>query len=305
MFRVIIGAPASSASAAMTRAALVLAVRPMTRPPVSAVQIRANAAMTCVLPVPAGATRAVDEPGGGQQARAGLPLGVIQVRAGQRGGRGLRRDPLRDRQPGHVHQVLLEVKMLAGDEPLLAGRPVDRRAVLAQAEPGHVDDVGHRGDLVDVHALGPPGQRLVGEPVEVRLRVDVGRQRGKRVAELEQELAARPRRVRRLHRGDGLADDAPPLRPARQPARRVLRRVRRGRFVERGQLPGAAPLRLAGPRLHPLPGRRRVVVLGVPRLQSGLLPDPVPGRFARSVTVLPLVGVRELACPVPQLPSPG
>ena len=57
MFRVIIAAPAASASAAMTRAALVLAVRPMTRPPVSAAQIRANAAMTCVLPVPAGATR--------------------------------------------------------------------------------------------------------------------------------------------------------------------------------------------------------------------------------------------------------
>src|SRR2546429_6334815 len=57
MFRVIIGAPAASASAAITRAALVLAVRPITRPLVSAAQIRANAAMTCVLPVPAGATR--------------------------------------------------------------------------------------------------------------------------------------------------------------------------------------------------------------------------------------------------------
>ena len=57
MFRVIIGAPAFAASSAMTRAALVLAVRPMTRPPVSAVQTRANAAITCVLPVPAGATR--------------------------------------------------------------------------------------------------------------------------------------------------------------------------------------------------------------------------------------------------------
>ena len=57
MFRVIIGAPAASASAAMTRAALVLAVRPMTRPPAFGAQIRANAAMTWVLPVPAGATR--------------------------------------------------------------------------------------------------------------------------------------------------------------------------------------------------------------------------------------------------------
>ena len=187
----IIGAPACSASSAMTRAALVLAVRPMTRPPVSAAQIRANAAMTWVLPVPAGATRQLISRAEVSRPRHGLPLGVIQVRAGQRRGRGLRRDPLRDRQPGHVHQVLLVVKVLAGDEPFLAGRPVDRRAVLAQAEPGHVDDVGHRGDLDDVHALGPAGQRLVGEAVEVRLRVDVGRQGGQRLAELEHQLAAR------------------------------------------------------------------------------------------------------------------
>ena len=77
------------------------------------------------------------------------------------------------------------------------------------------------------------------------------------------------------------------------------------RFVERGQLPGSAPLRLPGPRLHPLAGGRRVVVLRGARLQSGLLPDLVPGRFARSVAVLPLVGVRELAGPVPQLLRPG
>ena len=195
--------------------------------------------------------------------------------------------------------------MLAGDEPGLAGRPVDRRAVLPQAEPGHVDDIRRRGDLVDAHALSPAGHGLVGEPVEVCLRVDAGGQGGKRVAELKQELAARPRRVGLLHRGDGLADDAPPLRPARHLAWRVLRRVLRRRFVKRGQLPGAAPLRLPGPRLHPLPGGRRVVVLRGARLECGPLPDLVPGGFARSVAVLPLVGVRELAGPVPQFLCPG
>ena len=41
----------------MTRAALVLAVRPMTRPAPFPAQARANAAMTWVLPVPAGAIR--------------------------------------------------------------------------------------------------------------------------------------------------------------------------------------------------------------------------------------------------------
>ncbi len=45
---------------------------------------------------------------------------------------------------------------------------------------------------MDVHALGPAGQRLVGEPVEVRLRVDVARQGGEDLAELEYQLGAGP-----------------------------------------------------------------------------------------------------------------
>ena len=57
MLKVSIRAPAFAASSAMTRAALVLAVRPMTRPARWSSQTRANAAMTWVLPVPAGATR--------------------------------------------------------------------------------------------------------------------------------------------------------------------------------------------------------------------------------------------------------
>ena len=92
----------------MTRAALVLAVRPMTRPPVSAAQIRANAAMTWVLPVPAGATRQLMSREDVSRPAHASRWDGIQVGAGQRGGRGLRRDPLRDRQPGHVHQVLLD-----------------------------------------------------------------------------------------------------------------------------------------------------------------------------------------------------
>ncbi len=44
-------------SAAMTRAAFVDRVTPTARPPVHCVQARANAAMVCVLPEPAGATR--------------------------------------------------------------------------------------------------------------------------------------------------------------------------------------------------------------------------------------------------------
>ena len=39
---------------------------------------------------------------------------MIQVCVGQRRGRGLRRDPLRDRQYGHVDEVLFVVKVLAG-----------------------------------------------------------------------------------------------------------------------------------------------------------------------------------------------
>jgi hypothetical protein len=45
------------------------------------------------------------------------------------------RNPLRDRQPGHIHLVLLVVEMLAGDELFLARRPVNARPVLAQPEP--------------------------------------------------------------------------------------------------------------------------------------------------------------------------
>ena len=57
MLNVSIRAPAFAASSAMTRAALVLAVRPMTRPARWSSQTRANAATTWVFPVPAGATR--------------------------------------------------------------------------------------------------------------------------------------------------------------------------------------------------------------------------------------------------------
>ena len=112
MFRVIIGAPAFSASSAMTRAALVLAVRPMTRPPRLGGPDPRERGHDVRLAGAGRGHQAVDEPRGGQQARAGLALGVIQVGAGQRRGRGLRRDPLRDRQPGHVHQVLLKVEVL-------------------------------------------------------------------------------------------------------------------------------------------------------------------------------------------------
>ena len=96
----------------MTRAAFSLAVRPITRPPVSASRPRERGHDVGL----AGAGRgdqAADEPCGRQQAHAGLPLGMIQVGAGQRRGRGLRRDPLRDRQPGYVHQVLLMVEVLS------------------------------------------------------------------------------------------------------------------------------------------------------------------------------------------------
>ena len=75
MLNVSIGAPAFAASSAMTRAALVLAVRPMTRPARWPSQTRANAAMTWVLPVPGRGHQAVDQAAGGQQARGTPPAG--------------------------------------------------------------------------------------------------------------------------------------------------------------------------------------------------------------------------------------
>ena len=54
MLNVSIGASAFAASSAITLAALVLAVSPMTRPARCAAHALANAATTCVLPVPAG-----------------------------------------------------------------------------------------------------------------------------------------------------------------------------------------------------------------------------------------------------------
>ena len=229
-----IRAPALAASSAMTRAALVLAVIPMTRPARCSSQARANAAMTWVLPVPAGASRQlisrceVSRPG------AGLPLGVVQVRAGDRRGGGLRADPPRHRQHRDVDHPLLVVPVLGGAEHLLARRPVDRRPVLPQPEAGHVDDVGHWRDLQHGHVLGPPGQRLLGELVQVCLRVGVRRQRRQRPAELEHQLRPVPHRVLPLHLGDGDPDCAGPLRAVRQFARRVLRLVGGDCFVKPG-----------------------------------------------------------------------
>ena len=157
-------------------------------------------------------------------------------------------DPLRHRQHRHVDQVLLVVAVLGGAEPFLVRRPVDARPVLAERQPRDVDDVRRRGDLQDVHALGPAGQGLVGQAVQVLLRVDVSGQRAEHLAELEDQLRPVQRGVDGLHRGDRLADDPRPLRFARQPARLVLRRVAVGCFVERGQRSDPAPLRFARPR---------------------------------------------------------
>ena len=180
----------------MTRAALVLAVRPMTRPARWSSQTRANAAMTWVFPVPAGATRQLIRRPEVSRPVARLPLGVVQVRARQGRGRGLGADPLRHRQHRHVDQVLLMVPVLGGAEPLLARRPVDARPVLAERQPGDVDDVRRRGDLQDVHALGPARHGLVRQAVEVLLRVDVSGQRREDLAELEYQLRPVQRGIR-------------------------------------------------------------------------------------------------------------
>ena len=118
-------------------------------------------------------------------------------------------------------------------EPLLAGRTVNRRPVLPQAEPGHVDDVGHRGNLVDIHALGPARQCLVGQLAKERLGVDVSRERPHHLPELKNQLAPAPVAIGALHCGDSLADPATPLGFARRLAWRMLVCVSARRFVKR------------------------------------------------------------------------
>ena len=289
----------------MTRAALVLAVRPMTRPARWSVPDPGERGHDVGLAGPGRGHQAVDQAAGGQQAEARLPLGVVQVRARQRRGRGLGADPLAHRQHRHVDQVLLIIAVLGGAEPFLGGRPVDARPVLAERQPRYVDDIRRRGDLQHVHALGAAGQGLVGQAVQVLLRVHVSGQRPEHLAELEDELRPVERGVDGLGRGDGLADDPGPLRFARHAARLMLRRVRFGCFVERGQRADPAPLRFARPRGHLLAGRRRVVILGVPRLQSGPLLDRPPGLLARSAAVVAHVICLELASAVPQFLAPG
>ena len=188
MLNVSIGAPAFAASSAMTRAALVLAVRPMTRPARWSVPDPGERGHDVGLPGPGRGHQAVDQAAGGQQAEARLPLGVVQVRARQRRGRGLGADPLRHRQHRHVDQPLLVIAVLGGAEPLLGRRPVDARPVLAERQPRYVDDVRRRGDLQHVHALGPARHGLVGQAVQVLLRVHVSGQRRKHLAELEDQL---------------------------------------------------------------------------------------------------------------------